>query len=223
LQLKPHFLFNTLNAVSELVHTDPARAEQVVVKLSDLLRSTLKSFDRNLIPFSEELELLKTYVSLEEVRFAGRLACTFDVEQNTLETRVPCMMLQPIVENSIRHGIGRRRGSGKIAVRARVVDKMLAIEVCDDGPGLPPAFSESGSAGIGIRNTRERLQQLFPGTSTLSIVNHPAGGVAVTIKVPLGESQQLEGTNKDEHTQSCDNRRRTSGATAIAPAGERTV
>src|SRR3954463_2588194 len=89
LQLKPHFLFNTLNAVSELVHTDPARAEQVVVKLSDLLRSTLKGFDRNLISFSEELELLKTYVSIEEVRFAGRLACAFDIEENTLETWVP--------------------------------------------------------------------------------------------------------------------------------------
>jgi sensor histidine kinase YesM len=223
LQLKPHFLFNTLNAVSELIHADPARAEQVVVKLSDLLRSTLKSFDRNLISFSEELQLLKTYVSIEEVRFAGRLACTFDIQEDTLETRVPCMMLQPIVENSIRHGIGRRRGAGKVVVRAKAVDEMLEIEVYDDGPGLPQDFSEAESEGIGIRNTRERLQQLFPGTSTMSIGNNPSGGVAVTIKVPLGEPQRVAGTNKDEHTQSCDSRRRTSGAAAIAPVGERTV
>src|ERR1041385_4860150 len=101
------------------------------------------------------------------------------------------MMLQPIVENSIRHGIGRRRGAGQVVVRAKAVDEMLEIEVYDDGPGLPPDFSEAESEGIGIRNTRERLQQLFPGTSTMTLLNTRLGGVAVTIKVPLGEPQQV--------------------------------
>jgi two-component system LytT family sensor kinase len=223
LQLKPHFLFNTLNAVSELVHVDPQRAEQVIVKLSDLLRFAVKSFDRNLISFAEELELLKTYVSIEELRFAGRLTVTFAIDPNTLATLVPCMMLQPIVENGIRHGIGRRRGSGKIEVRAITVDETLEINVYDDGPGLPPEFSESAVEGIGIRNTRERLRQIFPGTSTMLIDNNPAGGVVVTIKLPLTRSEETKGTKNNEYLEGGDHRRRTTGAAAVAPAGDRTT
>src|SRR5436309_11152009 len=169
LQLKPHFLFNTLNAVSELVHTDPDRAEQVVVKLSDLLRFTLKSFDRNLITLAEEIDLLTTYISIEEIRFAGRLNCALEIEKQALKVPVPCLMLQPIVENGIRHGIGQRSGPGRIQVRASVVDGLLEINVKDDGPGLPKGFCEAALQGIGIRNTRERLQQLFPDNSELKI------------------------------------------------------
>jgi two-component system, LytTR family, sensor kinase len=222
LQLKPHFLFNTLNAATELVHSDPIRAEQVLVKLSDLLRFTLKSFDRKLISFAEELELLKTYVSIEELRFAGRLSFTFSIDPNILATPVPCMMLQPIVENGIRHGIGRRRGSGTIEVRARGIDERLEINIYDDGPGLPPGFSEAAAEGIGIRNTRERLQHIFPGTSAMSIENNPAGGVAVTINLPLPQRQETKGTNNYEYLESGDRRRRAAGIAETAPVGERT-
>jgi two-component system LytT family sensor kinase len=223
LQLKPHFLFNTLNAVSELVHVDPDRAEQVLVKLSDLLRFALKSFDRKLISFAEELELLKTYVSIEELRFAGRLEVTFTIDPNTLATQVPCMMLQPIVENAIRHGIGWRRGSGKIEVRAKAVDERLEVNVYDDGPGLPAGFSEAAAEGIGIRNTRERLEQLFPGTSTMAIENHTAGGAGVTIKLPMTQEQENKGTNNNGNFESSDHRRRAASTAAVAPIGERTT
>ena len=222
LQLKPHFLFNTLNAVSELVHVDPKRAEQIVVKLSDLLRFTLKSFDRNLIAFSEELELLKTYLSIEEVRFEGRLSCEFEIGKETLDAQVPCMLLQPIVENSIRYGIGQRSSSGKIIVHARAVDELLEIRVQDDGPGLPQDFSESEGQGIGIRNTRERLNQLFPGNSELNIQNHTSGGVAVTIRLPLVCRREIKGSNNYEHFESSDRRRRAAGVAETAPVGERT-
>lgn len=222
LQLKPHFLFNTLNAVSELVHSDPKRAEQIVVKLSDLLRFTLKSFDRNLIAFSEELDLLRTYISIEEVRFVGRLSCTFEIEPVTLNAQVPCMLLQPIVENAIRHGIGKRPGSGKIDVRAKVADKMLEIRVQDDGPGLSDGFAESERHGIGVSNTQERLHQLFQRDSDLTIQNHPSGGVVVTIRLPLVHRQEMTGNNNDEYFESSDRRRRAAGVAETAPAGERT-
>ena len=222
LQLKPHFLFNTLNAVSELVHVDPKRAEQIVVKLSDLLRFTLKSFDRNLVTFSEELELLKIYLAIEEVRFAGRLSCTFQIEKETLNAQVPCMVLQPIVENAIRHGIGQRSGSGKIEVRARVVVHGLEIRVQDDGPGLPDDFAETEVQGIGIRNTRERLHQLFQDDSELKLQNHPTGGVVVTIRLPLVHRKEITGTNSHDF-ESSDCGRRAAGLAEIAPVGERTT
>jgi two-component system LytT family sensor kinase len=222
LQLKPHFLFNTLNAISELVHHDPSRAEQVVVKLSDLLRFTIRSFDRNLIDLSEEMELLKTYLSIEEVRFAGRLSSQFEIDEDTLRAQVPCMMLQPIVENGIRHGIGQRNGSGTIKVLVKTKGQVLEITVRDDGPGLPAEFSEAAAQGIGLSNTRQRLQQLFPGTSQLTIENHSEGGVAVVIKLPLIQHDET-GAYKNEHAESSDHRRRTSGFAKVAPVGERTI
>lgn len=221
LQLKPHFLFNTLNAVSELVHVDPKRAEEIVVRLSDLLRFTLKSFDRNLITLAEELELLKTYLSIEEVRFAGRLSCTFEIGKEALDAQVPCMLLQPIVENGIRHGIGRRSGSGKISVHARVVDQVLEIRVQDDGPGLPEDFSRTEMQGIGIGNTRERLQQLFQGSAEMKIENRTTGGVVVTIRLP--QVGREEGTHNHEHFESSDSGRRAAGLAEVAPLGERTT
>jgi len=221
LQLKPHFLFNTLNAVSELVHQDPLLAEEMVLKLSELLRFVVRSFDRNLISVAEELGLLKLYVAIEQIRFAGRLRFDMRVEESALRAQVPCLMLQPIVENAIGHGIGKRSGSGSIALDIRSGAGMLLVQVSDDGPGLPFAFDLDQTEGVGIRNTRERLQHLFPGSSWFEISNGKEGGAVVRINLPFIRSISQGGDDRDDRSTSSDHRRRAAGIAEVAAAHTR--
>ena len=185
-QLQPHFLFNTLNAIVVLVRQQKGRqAEDTLARFSDLLRAVLADMDSQEVTLARELEYLRLYLSIEQVRFSDRLRVNIDVEPELLEAAVPHMALQPLVENAIRHGVGRSATAGVITIRARREADTLHIEVRDDGPGFD-ATSSGGSAGmgLGLANTRARLRQLYGGQAELHTGNLPGGGAVVTLRLP---------------------------------------
>jgi two-component system, LytTR family, sensor kinase len=182
-QLQPHFLFNTLNAIMVLVRQQRGhQAEEMLGHLSDLLRCLLEDLDAHEVPLRREFEYLQLYLSIEQVRFQDRLYVENATQPDVLNAAVPHMVLQPIVENAIRHGIGRSSSAGKICISARRINTTLEIQVQDDGPGLPANFSEA--RGIGLSNTRARLTQLYGDTSRLTIENGAQGGAVVTMVLP---------------------------------------
>jgi two-component system LytT family sensor kinase len=182
MQLQPHFLFNTLNAISALIHEDADAADRMLARLGDLLRMTLEGGEQAEVPLSQELELLKRYLAIEEVRFADRLVVRLDFAPAALQARVPSLVLQPLVENAIRHGIARRSEPGRLDVSG-VVDgsSQLRLTVHNDGPPLQRPLGE----GIGLRNTRARLEQLYGSEQRLAIENDPAGGVRTVLQLPF--------------------------------------
>jgi LytS/YehU family sensor histidine kinase len=182
MELQPHFLFNTLNAVSALVHKAPDTAELMIARLGDLLRLTLGSSGRQEVTLQEELELLDRYLQIEQTRFRDRLHVRMAIEPAALSARVPRLLLQPLVENAIRHGVSQRAAAGSIEVAARCQADTLLLRVSDDGPGLLDGLK---SSGIGLRNTRERLEQLYPRQHRFELVNQSPGGLAVTLTLPL--------------------------------------
>ena len=199
MQLHPHFLFNTLNAISELVHKEPETAERMVIQLSDMLRVSLDSIGVQEIPLKQELEFLRRYLDIEETRFRDRLRIRMDVDPETLGAYVPNMILQPLVENAIRHGISPLSRGGSIDIRARRNGETLQLQICDDGRGLPAA-AENGSHGngVGLTNTRARLTQLYgPGRFELDVESVPDAGVAVSVTIPLREERDGDDTNTD--------------------------
>ncbi len=185
-QLQPHFLFNTLNAIMVLVRQGKgAQAEEMLARLSDLLRSVLEDVEAQEVPLRRELESLQLYLSIEQVRFQDRMRVEIAVDPAVLDAAVPHLGLQPIVENAVRHGIGRRSAAGSIRISAAKVGESLRIEVRDDGPGLPPeGASTAGMRGIGLANTRARLQQLYGDAAKLTVENDPQGGAVATLTVP---------------------------------------
>jgi sensor histidine kinase YesM len=185
-QLQPHFLFNTLNAIMVLVRQEKgAQAEEMLARLSDLLRCVLDEVEAQEVPLRRELEYLDLYLSIEEVRFQDRLRVEISTGPGTLDALVPHLGLQPLVENAIRHGIGRRSAAGRLEIRAARVDETLEVQVRDDGPGLPPAGSPSSEVqGIGLANTRARLRQLYGDAAALTLENGPEGGAVATLTVP---------------------------------------
>ena len=184
MQLHPHFLFNTLNAIMVLVRQEKGReAEEMLGRLSDLLRCVLDDVDTQEIPLRRELEYLQLYLSIEQVRFQDRLRVEIVAAPETLAAAVPHMVLQPIVENAIRHGIGRSLSAGHVRITARRVDGVLEMKVQDDGPGLVAAGPEH-VRGIGLANTRARLGQLYGEAGRLTVENQAQGGVAATLVLP---------------------------------------
>ncbi len=184
-QLQPHFLFNTLNAIVVLVRQQKFElAEETLARFSDLLRAVLADMDAQEVPLSRELEYLRLYLSIEQLRFSDRLRVDIDVDPELLDAAVPHMGLQPLVENAIKHGIGRRATSGLIRIRARRRDDSLHVEVQDDGPGLASPGA-GGGMGLGLANTRARLRQLYGEAGELSIDNGPGGGAVVTLVLPF--------------------------------------
>jgi sensor histidine kinase YesM len=184
MQLHPHFLFNTLHAVSTLLHRDPDAADEMISELSDLLRMTLENFGLQEVSLREELEFIRRYLDIQQVRFQDRLRVTIDVPAETLDARVPNQALQPIVENAIHHGLEARTGGGTIEIRARGRAAMLQLSVRDDGPGLRANWQASQQDGIGLSNTRARLKQLYGPLASLDLSNHPQGGTVVTLLIP---------------------------------------
>jgi sensor histidine kinase YesM len=184
MQLQPHFLFNTLNAIMVLVRQQKGRqAEEMLARLSDLLRCVLEDVEAQEVPLRRELEYLELYLSIEQVRFQDRLQVEISVDPAVLDAAVPHMGLQPIVENAIRYGIGRSSAAGKIRISACRVDQALEVTVGDDGPGLPPVDSAQGW-GIGLSNTRARLDQLYGDSARLTVENGERGGAVATMVVP---------------------------------------
>ena len=194
MQLQPHFLFNTLNAISEQVHADPESAERMITQLSELLRHTIRSGNAHEISLREELALLERYLGIQRARFGGRLSATIDVEEDggVMEALVPNLVLQPLVENAIQHGIAPRASGGRIEIAAQrdASGERLLLEVRDDGVGLAAAEArrrEGGSfhEGVGIANTMARLRQLYGDAFEFVLRDRSEGGVVAGVSLPL--------------------------------------
>jgi two-component system, LytTR family, sensor kinase len=184
MQLQPHFLFNTLNAIMVLVRQQKGKqAEEMLAGLGDLLRCVLEDVDAQEVSLRRELEYLQLYLSIERVRFPDRLRVEIVADQSILDAAVPQMGLQPIVENAIRHGIGRSSAAGRVQINAIRLNDSLEIKIIDDGPGLADKSAIDGN-GIGLSNTRSRLQQLYGDGARLNVENGEAGGVVVTMLLP---------------------------------------
>lgn len=179
-QLEPHFLFNTLHSIAELMHHDVDAADRMLTRLSELLRASLEAGARQEIPLAEELALVERYLEIERVRLGARLRTEIDVDPKALDGLVPMFVLQPIVENAVRHAVASRTAGGKILLRVKAHAGELQIDVEDDGPGFAPERSE----GIGLRNTRARLEQLYGG-ERLKIGQSALGGAAVQFMLPF--------------------------------------
>ena len=180
-QLHPHFLFNTLNTIASLMHQDVEAADRMIVKLSELLRMALSSGTEEEIPVREELEFLRKYLDIEQMRFSDRLQVTFDVASDAIDAAVPCFFLQPIVENCIRHGITPNRNAGTIEIRAVHRNDSLQFSVCDDGKGVP---ATGIAEGVGLSNTRKRLQQLYGDRYRLVLEPAEGRGTKVVVTIP---------------------------------------
>jgi signal transduction histidine kinase len=182
-QLHPHFLFNTLHAISALMHRDVEAADRTLMRLSDLLRLTLENIGQQEIALQAELDFLAKYLQIEQTRFADRLIVRFDVQPETLDTLVPNLILQPLVENAIKHGVARKTGPGHIDISARRDGDKLLMEVRDDGVGLSEDALTALQKGIGVSTTRARLQHLFGADYRFEFHRQPAG-LAVIVAVP---------------------------------------
>jgi two-component system LytT family response regulator len=182
-QLQPHFLFNTLHAISALMHRDVEAADRTLMRLSDLLRMALESVGHQEIALKAELEFLAKYLEIEQTRFADRLVVRFDIEPDTLDTRVPTLLLQPLVENAIKHGVSKKAGPGHIDISARREHDKLRIEVRDDGVGLSETALTALQKGIGVSTTRARLQHQF-GADYRFEFHRQAQGLAVVVALP---------------------------------------
>jgi len=183
-QLHPHFLFNTLQGISTLLHRDPDAADAMLQRLSELLRRTLRRDGAHEIPLRQEIELLELYVGVVQTRFADRLRVTIHVPPDLEDALVPHFLLQPLVENALQHGIARRAGAGHVEVRADRVGDALTLRVTDDGPGLHGGARSFPREGIGLANTRRRLAQLYGAEQRLDLDAGPDGGLSVTARIP---------------------------------------
>lgn len=181
MQLQPHFLFNTLHAISSLMHKDIDAADEMMARLGELLRYTLESIGSQEVELGQELEMLDHYLEIEHIRLSNRLTVRKSVQPELYSALVPNLILQPIVENAIRHGIAPRPSGGCIDLNVQRVGENLQIVVCDDGPGLADRSKE----GVGFTNTRARLEQLYGTRHAFTYANRPEGGMCVTLEFPL--------------------------------------
>jgi two-component sensor histidine kinase len=187
MQLHPHFLFNTLHTISALMHADLRAADRMLALLGDLLRESLDRIGAQEVTLKQEMEFIDRYLEIERTRFRDRLAVSRDVDPALLDAFVPNLILQPLVENAIRHGISRRAAGGRIEIAARRSGDLVVLSVGDDGPGVP----EEGAArtGVGLGNTQERLQQLYGPAHSFEVRNRAQGGFEVRLSFPLRLSE----------------------------------
>lgn len=185
LQLQPHFLFNALNTISSVMHEDVNRADEMLTQLSDLLRQTLRSGESHEVPLQEEIALLKNYVAIMQARFGNELKVDFSVEPSLSGALVPQLLLQPLVENSIRHGRDAHSGRLDIHVRAERQNGSLLLQVSDNGPGIRDIEKGAWRKGIGLSNTEERLEGLYGRDHELVMENCGARGLMVTVRLPF--------------------------------------
>lgn len=183
MQINPHFLFNTLHAVSALVERDPGGVRRMIARLSELLRHTIDSRATDEVPLREEIAFLRRYIEIMEIRFQGRLHVEMQVDDATLDALVPNLILQPIVENALEHGVNRAAGEGQITISARRDGDRLVLSVRDNGPGV----DTQNESGVGLGNTRARLQQLYGDRATLTLKNADGGGTLAEITLPYHE------------------------------------
>ena len=183
-QINPHFLFNTLTSISSLIRSEPDTARTLIIKLSALLRRLLRSHE-HFVTLRDELESVDEYLDIEVVRFGPKLKVRKEIDPDTLELIVPSMILQPLVENSIKHGLSRKVGAGSITIRSQRENGRATIEVEDDGMGfLPDRLDQPMSSGIGLANVRERLRVIYGATYQLTLTSEPGKGTRARIEVP---------------------------------------
>ena len=187
MQLNPHFLFNTLHAVSALVERDPAGVRRMLARLSELLRHTMDSSAPNETPLRDELDILKRYIEIMEIRFQGRLTVSTKIDDAALGALVPNLVLQPIVENALEHGAARAAADGRIEIVARIAGDRLVLTVSDNGPGV----GDAPGAGVGLANTRARLAQLYGDAASLTLRSAPGGGAVTEIALPFHTAADL--------------------------------
>lgn len=180
-QLNPHFLFNTLHSIAELVHVNPTLAEQLILRLGELLRQVLRSSTEQEVALAEELEFIKGYVEIEQMRLGERLQVKWDIAPEALAVKVPSLILQPLIENAILHGVAATARPGMLAIRAGCDDGYLHLQVRDSGPGLPQA--DKAQVGIGLSNTQTRLRRLYGTGQRFELLNDH--GLVVNIQIPL--------------------------------------
>lgn len=192
MQLHPHFLFNTLHTISGLVRTgERGPAVNMIAGLSELLRRALDSADEQEVPLGEEVKFVELYLDIQKVRFSDRLKVRMEIAPDALDALVPNLLLQPLVENAIRHGISPDDSAGRIVVSAYRSDDTLHLSVCDDGPGLQSGWRDGQAEGIGLANTRERLERLYGTGQRFELRNGASGGVTASIAIPFRESHYL--------------------------------
>lgn len=187
MQIHPHFLFNTLHSISSLVLEDPPKANSMIARLGDFLRLTLEESDQQLVTLKKETEFLRCYLEIEQVRFGDRLTVELDLEPATLSAQVPHLILQPVVENAVQHAIAPRASPGYIKIEARRSNSYLRIEVRDSGPGITEAEGGLDRQGVGLRNVRARLEQLYGRDHRFEITNSLEGGLTVIMQLPYRE------------------------------------
>jgi len=192
MQLRPHFLFNALHTISGLMVTKPKRAQRVIRQLGELLRMSLKSGDRQTITLAEEIAFVEAYLGIERARFGERLEVEFAIDEEVRDARVPALILQPLVENAVRHGVSLNPEGGLVRVEAAAHDGKLRLRVRDNGPGLPKSTESDHSAGVGLTNTRARLVALYGDEHLFSIAPAVPHGVEVTIELPWTGLEALE-------------------------------
>jgi two-component system, LytTR family, sensor kinase len=189
MQLHPHFLFNSLHSISSLVHTDPEAADRMIARLGDFLRLTLDASATQEVTLRRELEFLDCYLGIERIRFRDRLTTRVEADPHALNCRVPNLLLQPLVENAIRHGVSARREPGRIEISAARAGGFLRLQVRDNGPGLAaaqaPHVTNGSGGGLGLGNTRARLAQLYGDAHRFEMSDDPRGGAVVTIEIPF--------------------------------------
>lgn len=226
-QLRPHFLFNTLNAIAELVHRDPEAADRMLGRLADLLRATLEQADAHEVSLGDELALLDCYVEIMRVRYGQRLAIEIMVPVGLADVLVPPLLLQPLVENAIEHGIARRPGRGHVSISATLVQMGTALQVrltvSDDGLGLTlgPSGAVSGGVieGIGLSNTRQRLAQLYGENQTLQLESADGKGTRVIVELPMRRTPVRHTPDSDQLDAAATEHNRS--RSTIAAAGRR--
>jgi two-component system, LytTR family, sensor kinase len=195
MQLQPHFLFNTLNAISALIPAEARPARRMVARLGDLLRIALEHEETQEVTLREELAFLQPYLEIEQARLEDRLTVVMEIAPETLDARVPHLVLQPLVENAIRHGIAPRIEPGRVEISATggADDRFLHLEVRDDGPGVERDNQARTRKGVGLANIQSRLEQLYDGEHRFELENHPEGGVVVRISLPFRRGDGMAG------------------------------
>jgi len=184
-QLHPHFLFNTLNAISAFVRNDAEKAEAMLADLGDLLRRVLEGTDEQIVPLSSEIDFVNGYLAIQQTRLETRLLVSRSVEDGLGGYGVPSMLLQPLVENAVEHGIAQRRAGGRLSINISRSGERLRMEVSDDGPGVSEAELDPAGWRVGLQNTKARLEQLFGDDQEFTIQNGPDGGVSAVVIIPL--------------------------------------
>jgi len=183
-RINPHFLFNSLNSIAQLITTDPERAEACVERLAEIFRYLLQTDNRSFVTLEDELEIADAYLDIERARFGDRLSVDFVVGEGALQRIVPTLILQPLIENAVRHGVSQKVGGGTVSIEADIDGGDLRVVVRDTGVGMPDGVAAALSAGVGLRNVHDRLVHLYGEQYAPRIDSHPGRGTSIVVRVP---------------------------------------